>query len=363
MKKTIPTICSGSAFVSMALKDDGTVCAWGVGTLGDGVKRKRHNPVQVHDLSDVTAIATRHALRADGTVWTWGGNDDGQLGDGTNSLRLTPVQVKNLSGVIAISAGLAVREDGTVWAWGCNSDGQLGDGTTKNRRIPIQVRNLSGITAVSNGARNYSLALREDGTVWAWRMNRNGNIGDGTYEDRPIPIMVSGLNNVKAISAYHNSFALKEDGTVWAWGNNSVGGLGDGTTIHRSTPVQVQSLKGITAISAGSAHSLALRNDGTVWAWGLNAYGRLGNGTSEEYDTVTKSYHPNPIPKQVQNLSDVIAISAGTQHSLALKNDGTVWAWGCNNDGELGDGTFISKYTPVQVVGTGRKGYLNLYTK
>ena len=363
MKKITPTICSGSAFISMALKDDGKVWAWGVGTLGDGVRRKRHNPVQVHDLSEVTAIATRQALRADGTVWTWGGNNNGQLGDGTNSPRLTPVQVKNLSGVIAISAGLAVQEDGTVWAWGCNSDGQLGDGTSKNRRVPVRVQNLSGIKAVSNGARYYSLALREDGTVWAWGKNRNGNLGDSTYEDRPIPIMVSGLDGVKAISAYHNSFALKEDGTIWSWGNNSIGGLGDGTTIHRSTPVQVQGLKGITAISAGSSHSLALRNDGSVWAWGLNEFGQLGNGTYEKYDTVTKSHHPNPIPMQVQNLERVVAISAGTQHSLALRNDGTVYAWGCNDDGELGDGTFVSKNTPVQVVGTGRKGYLNLNTK
>ena len=360
MKRISPAICSGCVFISMALKSDGTVRAWGVGTLGDGNRRGSNTPVQVQDLSEVTAIASRQALRADGTVWTWGGNEHGRLGDGTNSPRFTPVQVKELSGVIAISQGLALRADGTVWAWGWNPDGQLGDGTNKDRRTPVQVQNSSGIMAVSNGGCNYSLALREDGTVWAWGKNENGNLGDGTYENRGTPVQVSGLNGVMAISAYHNSFALKKDGTVWAWGNNSIGGLGDGTTTHRNAPVQVQGLDGVTAISAGSAHTLALRNDGTVWAWGANLHGQLGNGTATEYDTVTHSHPPHPVPIQVQNLNGVTAVSAGTQHSLALKNDGTVWAWGRNIDGELGDGTFVDKHSPVQVVGAGGKGFLKL---
>ena len=363
MKTVSPAIFSGSAFISMALKSDGTVWAWGVGTLGDGVKRKRHNPVQVKDLSEVTAIAIRQALRADGTVWTWGDNRYGDCGDGTNSFRLSPVQVKGLNGVIAISAGLAVREDGTVWAWGLNDYGQNGDGTTKNRRLPVQVQNLDKITTVARGGRKYSLALREDGTVWAWGNNENGNLGDGTYENRSTPEQVQGLDGVAAIAAYHNSFALRKDGTVWAWGNNIFGQLGDGTTTHRSTPVQVQGIDRVVAISAGSSHSLALRNDGTVWAWGLNAYGQLGNGTATEYNTLEKRYPPNPVPMQVENLSNVVAISAGTQHSLALRHDGAVLAWGLNNRGELGDGTLINKHIPVRVVGPGKKGFLSLNTE
>ena len=363
MKTVSPAICSGSAFISMALKSDGTVWAWGVGTLGDGVKRKRHNPVQVKDLSEVTAIATRQALRADGTVWTWGGNRFGACGDGTNSPRLSPVQVNGLNGVIAISEGLAVREDGKVWAWGSNDFGQLGDGTTKDSRTPVQVQNIGGITDVAKGGVKYSLALHEDGTVWAWGNNENGNLGDGTYENRPTPKQVQGLNGVAAIAAYHNSFALRKDGTVWAWGNNLFGQLGDGTTVHRSTPVQVQGIDGVIAISAGSAHTLALKNDGTIWAWGSNTYGKLGNGTYTVIDVAANQFPSNPNPIKIHEINEAIAISAGTQHSLTLKSDGTVWAWGRNTDGELGDGTLIDKYIPVRVVGPGKKGFLNLNTE
>jgi len=360
MKRISPAICSGCVFISMALKSDGTVRAWGVGTLGDGNRRGSNTPMQVQDLSEVTAIASRQALRADGTVWTWGGNEHGRLGDGTNSPRFTPVQVNELSGVIAISQGFALRADGTVWAWGWNPDGQLGDGTTENRCIPVQVQNLRGITAVSNGGCIYSLALREDGTVWAWGKNDRGQLGDGTYENKPTPIQVSGLDGITAISAYHHSLALKKDGTVWAWGGNSIWTLENDSVPVINTPVQIQGLDGVTAISAGSAHSLALRKDGTVWAWRGNMHGQLGNGTATEFDKVRNRHPMNHVPMQVQNLNGVSAISAGTQHSMALKNDGTVWTWGCNIDGELGDGTFVDKHSPVQVVGAGGKGFLKL---
>ena len=359
MKAISPAICTGCAFISMALKSDGTVWAWGVGTLGIGTRHQKSIPVQVHDLSGVTAIATRQALKEDGTVWTWGGNKNGQLGDGTNSPRYVPVKVKDLSGVTAISAGMAVREDGTVWTWGWNEFGQLGDGTTKNRRVPVQVQNLSNVIAVSNGGRIHSLALREDGTVWAWGKNDKGQLGNGTYENSTAPMQVSGLDGVMAISAYHNSYALKKDGTVWAWGDNSVGQLGDGTTTSSNTPVQVQGLEGVAAISVGAGHALALQKDGTVWAWGWNLSGQLGDGIATKL--VCNIYPPNPVPMKVQKIYDVVAVSAGTQHSLALCEDGTVWAWGSNLRGELGDGKRCEdSYIPVQVLGAKRKGFLNL---
>lgn len=143
-------------------------------------------------------------------------------------------------------------------------------------------------------------------------------------------------------SGYH-SMALKDDGTVWAWGDNTWGELGDGTTEEHLTPVQVSGLTDVISLSAGLRYSLALKRDGTVWAWGRNEYGQLGDGMTEERHT----------PVQVLGLSGVIAVDAhpGGDHSLAIKNDGTVWGWGENDDGELGDGTTTARRYPVQVQG------------
>jgi alpha-tubulin suppressor-like RCC1 family protein len=250
-----------------------------------------------------------------------------------------------LSGVKAIAAGdyysLALKEDGTIVAWGNNSYGQLGDGTTNERNTPVQVQNLGGVKVISAG-RAHSLALKEDGTVVAWGYNQFGQLGDGTTTQRNTPVQVKGypptnepvssssaasftwdtwdnnLSGVKAISAgeYH-SLAVKEDGTVFAWGYNSYGQLGDGTTtFYRTTLVQVQNLSGVKAVAAGANHSLALKEDGTVQAWGHNEYGQLGNNRghpheTDDYETERRT------PVQVIGLDDVEAISASGDHSLA----------------------------------------------
>jgi alpha-tubulin suppressor-like RCC1 family protein len=313
----------------------------------------RPTPVQVQNLSGVTAVAGGGgyslALKFDGTVWACGFNAHGQLGDGTNNPSTTPVQVLNLSGVTAIAArsdfSLALRSDGTVWAWGRNSIGELGDGTTIDRPTPVQVLNLSGITAISAGE-GHGLALKSDGTVWAWGLNLAGQLGDGTAPmDHRTPVQVSNLSGITAInSGDDHSLALKNDGTVWAWGYNEYGQLGDGTAHNsRPTPVQVlQNLSGVTAVAGGGSHSLALKFDGTVWAWGYNFQGELGDGSADIF---------RPTPMQVPNLSGVKAIVGGSGHSLALRTDGTIQAWGWNIAGQLGDGTWDNeRHTPVQVL-------------
>jgi alpha-tubulin suppressor-like RCC1 family protein len=196
---------------------------------------------------------------------------------------------------------------------------------------------MADVVAISSG-RYHSLALKSDGSVWAW-----GDIDYSTIIWSGIPVRISELTNVVAISAgSYYSVALKSDGSAWAWGYNNSGELGDGTVIQRTLPVQVNYISNIISISAGNMHSLALRSDGTVWAWGYNSQGELGNGTTTNNSTT---------PVQSAKLTDVVAISAGGFHSLALKSDGTVWAWGDDIYSELGDGV-IKYYTmsnvPVQ---------------
>jgi alpha-tubulin suppressor-like RCC1 family protein len=344
------TSLTGGASHSARLKQDGTVWAWGrndYGQLGDGTTARRTSPVQVPGLTGVVALSARDhtvALRQDGTVWAWGYNGQGQLGDGTTTHRTSPAQVPGLSGVTALAAGavhaLALRQDGTVWAWGNNRYGQLGDGTFTDRTSPVQVPGLSGVTALAAGT-YHTLALRQDGTIWAWGHNHYGQLGDGTNtNNRASPVQVQGLSGVTALAAGdRHTVALRQDGTVWAWGDNSLGQLGDGTNTPPTSPVQVQGLSGVTALAANGLHTVALRQDGTVWAWGFNFSGQLGDGTTTDRTS----------PVQVPGLSGVTALAAGGSHTLALRQDGTVWAWGNNGQGQLGDGTTSSRFSPGQV--------------
>lgn len=284
------------------------------------------------------------AVKSDGTVWAWGCNDHGQLGDGTNTNRNIPVSVKKLSGVTSILCGMrhtvTLKADGTVWAWGRNDFGQLGDGTNKDRSTPVQVKKLSDVTAILCGMW-HTVALKADGTVWAWGRNDFGQLGDGTTTERDVPVQIKRLSNVINISSRgSHTVALKSDGTVWAWGRNDHGQLGDGTTKdYRSDPAQVGVLSGVIAIAVGEQYSVALKTDGTVWTWGHNDYGQLGDGTNTDRN----------IPVQVNGLSGVIAVAAGERHTVALKSDGMVWTWGYNTYGQLGDGTNTERNTPVQV--------------
>lgn len=287
------------------------------------------------------------ALKKDGTVWVWGDNEYWQLGDRDLIYSPSPVQANSLVGVIAIAAGryhsLALKSDGTVWAWGDNSYGQLGDGTTTSSYIPVQVANLTGVIAIAAGF-DHCLALTNNGEVKAWGINAYGQLGNGTFGSSSIPVDVSGLNSgVISISAgLAHSLAITNGGGVKAWGSNDFGQLGDGTAKNSATPVDVNGLtSGVIAIAAGTAHSLALNSEGTVWAWGRNHYGQLGDTTTTDRSS----------PVQVTSLTGITAISAGFAHSLALTNVGGVKAWGNNGLGQLGDGSMMNSPTPVDVSG------------
>ncbi len=249
------------------------------------------------------------------------------------------------SGTSRIAAGynhtIALKNDGTVWAWGWNHQGQLGDGTTTDSAEPVMVKGLNGATALTAGY-YHSAALMNDGIVWAWGSNMYGQLGNGTTNNSPVPVKVKNLTGVKVISrGGSHTIALKNDGTVWAWGSNECGQLGDGTTTNSLVPVMVESLTGIVAVTGGAYHTAALKSDGTVWAWGSNRMGQLGDGTTVD----------SPVPVMVSGLSGITSLASGEHHVAALKSDGTVWSWGANSTGQLGDGTMANSALPVRVSG------------
>jgi alpha-tubulin suppressor-like RCC1 family protein len=251
--------------------------------------------------------------------------------------------------------GLALKSDGTVWAWGANYFGQLGDGTTVAglHPTPTQVKDpngtdgLSGAIAVSAGA-YHSLALLPSGGVIAWGYNSNGQLGTGDKTPHPLPITIAGLSSVKAIAAGESfSLALLADGSVKAWGANSSGQLGDSTRTDRFVPVSVSGLPAnnpVVAIAAGREHALVLLADGTVMAWGSNTSGQLGTGSNGPFSTA---------PVAVAALSGITDIGAGGYFSFALQRTDNstarqIWSWGDNVYSQLGDGTQNQSRVPMQ---------------
>jgi uncharacterized repeat protein (TIGR02543 family) len=342
---------SGGNFHTVAIHEDGSLWAWGnntAGQIGDGTQDHRGVPVQVSGGGVYTHVAAgaHHSLAVgdDGTIWAWGDNLSGQLGDGSIQRRLTPVQVV-IPGVFThVVAGsnhsLALMNNGTIWAWGNNTYGQLGDGTTQMRPTPVQVSAGGVYIHVAAGA-DHSLALRDDGTIGAWGANNYGQLGNGTTTQNNTPVQVSGggIYNQVAAGAYH-SLAIRNDGTLWVWGNNTYGQLGNGSTINRNTPVQVTGGGGLfTQVSAGGGHTLAIVDTTTLWAWGENTAGQLGDGTTQQRLT----------PVNIAGGLVYAKVAAGNGHSLAVTDTGMLYAWGLNDSGQLGDGTIDNKLTPTLI--------------
>jgi alpha-tubulin suppressor-like RCC1 family protein len=355
----------------------GVISSWGdnaLGQLGDSGVTGRTVPVEIKGLDGIAMIdaGSGHALavREDGSVWGWGRNSFGQLGNGNMTDQSQPVQVQGLTDVVRVGGGgghsVALRSDGTVWAWGAGFFGAIGPATFELRPVPVRVDGIDEITDICVGGA-HNLARRADGTLWTWGRDDHGQLGDGgrtdrpgrtvlEYQDhrfpvRPVPAQVEGVHGVRAMGAGggHNLVVLS-DGTLLTWGFNDFGQVGDATLADRSVPVKVTGLPAAARSAAGGYHhSVVCLRDGTVWAWGLNDGGQAGDGTTA----------PRPAPVQVSGLSDVVAVSAnggGTDaqpgnggHCVALRSDGSVWAWGWNDAGQLGDGTTRNRHTPVRV--------------
>ena len=386
-----------------ALLTDGTLRTWGLndhGRLGDGTSpRSMPMPVQTTDPFDplgfldgpVDFDSGSHnlAILPDGTVRAWGRNSWGAVGDDTQVPRPAPVRIVDpsdptglLQNVVDIEAGddasAAVLVDGTVRVWGYAA---FGTGTPDFwSGVPLPVLDpadptglLTGVATVTAstdhpfvGSGGHFIAIKTNGEVWGWGRNRAGQVGDGTTQERDLPVRVidpsdpSGfLTDVIAVSAgTGHTLALKSNGTVWAWGANDSGQLGDGNPdTSRSVPEPVRDpsdpsgfLTGAVAISAGLAHSVTVLVDGTIRVWGRNLEGQLGDGSTQD----------RPLPVIVEDpaspgtpFGGVRAAAAGYRHTVLLRTIGTVWAMGENREGELGDGTFVQRELPVQVIDVG----------
>ncbi|MCZ4497445.1 MAG: hypothetical protein JWM25_2030, partial [Thermoleophilia bacterium] len=370
---------------SYVLRADGTIWAFGnngAGQLGDnsGLRQTRAVQSRYADNSFLTNIiqvaasgANATVLRSDGTVWSWGIGLGGRNGDNTANQRNRAVQSlysggAPLTDIVSVArgdmTGMVIRADGTVWTWGSNPRAQLADNTIVDRTGAIQMTKVGG-TAITDaiqvaGGYLHSMVLCADGTVWAAGFNDEGNLGDGTSGTdrmRLVQMTKSGgttLDRVVAITggAYHSAM-LRADGTVWTAGMNEYGSLGTGAALPAAKETRaVLSLfprgTGYVQVSKGVGHAVALRADGTAWAWGTNADGELGDGTT------TSRGKPVQVTTGVATpLTDIVQVAAGGEHAVAVRADGTVWAWGDNAAGQLGDGTTTDRVRAVQVTRTG----------
>jgi alpha-tubulin suppressor-like RCC1 family protein len=361
-------VSAGGAHIS-AIKTDGTLWTWGngnFGRLGNNDTTDRSTPVTTFaggtNWKQVSAgYSHTSAIKTDGTLWTWGNGSSGRLGREYTSKQIILTPVTTFAGgtnwadtattepedLYTLSAGYshtsAIKTDGTLWTWGNGSSGRLGNAVTTNISTPVTT--FAGGTnwkQVSVGF-NQTSAIKTDGTLWTWGNGNFGSLGNGlSTGDRLTPITTfAGGTNWKQVSAGgSHTAAIKTDGTLWTWGSGSSGVLGNAAISLRSTPVTT--FAGGTnwkQVSAGNNHTAAIKTDGTLWNWGSGADGRLGiNNTTQRITPVTT----------FAGGTDWKQVSCGFFHTAAIKTDGTLWAWGLGDYGRLGNGLFIGdRSTPV----------------
>jgi alpha-tubulin suppressor-like RCC1 family protein len=319
-------------------------------TTAEGSTRSSDALVAVIGVPRVAAGGGHSLARAaDGnTVWAWGDNRHGQLGLGSSSNAVgSPQAVAGLTGVMAIAAGaehsLALKSDGSVWAWGRNSSGALGDGTQTTRLVPQRVQGLSSVVAVAAGD-GRSFALRADGSLWGWGENASGALGLGTQNNVLVPTAVgggvAGFGGIVAIAAgARHTLALRNDGRVFSFGEVAVP-LADGVAL-RALPALVEGLSQVASVAAGDGYSLALDIRGRLWSWGLNGLGQLALGTT------TASALPVAINEAPGNLGllPTLGLAAGLDFALAQPLAGSALTWGAGASGQLGNGSAAGSST------------------
>lgn len=330
---------------------------WGNNSYGQlGINldslNKRSSPVQVGTVSWSSTSGGGYfslGIKSNGTLWAWGRNQAGQLGLEDTANRSSPVQIGALTtwsfvGLAGGSESFAIKTDGTLWSWGRNNAGQLGLGNTTYYSSPKQIGSDTNWAFVATRWQCVA-AIKTNGTLWTWGNNTNGGLGlgdSGAATSRSSPTQVGALTNWLYVTpGYQYMIAIKTDGTLWAWGSSGGGKLGLGNFIDYSSPKQVGALTTWSKIGASYLTSLAVKTDGTLWSWGANDYGQLGQNIN--YATSRSS------PVQVGSLTTWSTPFAGWQQAGCTKTNGTLWMWGLNDNGQLGDNTIVNRSSPIQV--------------
>ena len=353
----VAAVSAGAAH-AMAIGTSDSLWVWGNnggGRLGDGTNEHRFNPTHVQSGMRWAYVSagTNHsvAIRDDGTLWAWGSNHNGQLGDGTTDERLTPIQIGEHADWISVSVGdrhtVGIREGNVLWAWGDNGQGQLGDGgATGGSAVPALI---PGTWKRVSAGMQHTVGIQTDGTLWAWGDNAQGRLGighvppGGETDIRQTPTRVGEATWSLVAAGNQHTAGIQTDGTLWTWGHAGSGRLGNGqTSPHVGSPWHVAGATWIS-VDVGSSQTVGIQSDGSLWAWGMNGtFGQLGIGTTE-------ANRQTPSEVDVAHETKWTSVSVGSNFGMAMRSDGTLWAWGNNGQGRLGDGTEIHRLSPTQI--------------
>lgn len=341
--ESVMFVRAGGSF-GIALDESGVIWGWGdngSGQLGNGNNKRAYFPIPCATGIDGTQVKDIQCgnlntlfLMQDGTVWTCGRNNYGQQGQKTKKEYVfTPIQIPGLENIEKIACGfgqcLALDADGRVWSWGRNSNGQVGDGTKKGVKEPIML-DMENIVDINCGGK-FNMAMAADGTVWGWGDNEYGQLGDGLkLKDvvKPTKLAVSGMYT-KVACGGDVGFGIDENGKLWAWGRNDYWQLGTkSVSKYTKTPVEVSLPEGtvVTEIYAYNSHTAAITDTGALWQWGGVFHGQVGNGERPWRD----------VPQEACPASGVVGTAVGSLQSYLLTEDGTLYGCGCNEYGQTG---------------------------
>ncbi|MES2258775.1 MAG: Ig-like domain-containing protein [Pseudomonadota bacterium] len=354
------TLVTAGGNFTIARKADGSLFEWGrnlFGQLGDNTTTDRATPALV--VGAVTswkmvAGGEQHtlAVRSDGTLWAWGYNHDGQLGDGTTADKASPVRIGTKTDWVYVAAGkahsFAINKAGGLFAWGNNFSGQLGDGTVVPKLVPTQIiAPANAVWATIAAGETHSVGRLTNGTMYLWGGNESGQTCAAASATPVLTPTALPLTWVEVAAGARHTAAIRADGTLWTCGSNGSGQLGTLGPLPISSPLQppqpfpwqVGTATNWARVAVGASHTLAVKADGTLWGWGSNSNGQVGNNSARDVTA----------PQQIGIANTWVAVTAGLRHSFGMQSDSTLWGWGSDEFGQQGDGNTTTVAVPAPV--------------